>query len=255
VRCIVTSAVKLEEMFMPQRDEPALVWDRPEPPERPALTPLSREKIVRTAIALADAEGLPAVSLRKVAAELDAGPMRLYGYLSTKEELLDLMVDEVYGEMMADEPLYGSWQRVLREAAHRLRAAALRHEWFVDLIGGRPQLGPNSLAHLESVLSAVDGAPGFEQIDTAMLAMHTVNSYAIGALRGEITERRADRQSGTTKRQWQAATGPYLMRLLKTGKFPTLNRVVADATHPGPAETFTAGLLTVLAGIEARLAK
>jgi AcrR family transcriptional regulator len=238
---------------MPQRDEPALVWDRPEPPEKPALAPLSREKIVRTAIALADAEDLSAVSLRKVAAELDAGPMRLYGYLSTKEELLDLMVDAVYGEMAAEEPLYGSWQRVLQESAHRLRAAALRHEWFVDLIGGRPQLGPNSLAHLESVLAAVAGSPGFEQIDKAMLAMHTVNSYAIGALRGEITERRTDRQSGTTKRQWQTATGPYLMRLLKTGKFPTLTKVVADATHPGPLETFTAGLLTVLTGIEARL--
>ncbi|MEV4889633.1 helix-turn-helix domain-containing protein, partial [Nonomuraea sp. NPDC055795] len=68
------------------------VWDRPEPPTRPV--PLDRERIVAAAIALADEGGLEAMSLRKVAARLDVGPMRLYGYISTKEELFDLKVDE-----------------------------------------------------------------------------------------------------------------------------------------------------------------
>lgn len=237
---------------MPQRDDPALIWDRPEPAEKPALAPLSRDKIVRTAIALADAEGLAAVSLRKVAAALDAGPMRLYGYLSTKEELLDLMVDAVYGEMAA-EPLSGEWQDVLRTSAHQLREAALRHEWLIDLLGGRPQLGPNSLAHLEAILSAVDGTPGFPHIDKTMEATHAVQSYVIGALRAEITELRAERETDTTEREWQVSTGPYLMRLLETGKFPTLGKVVADATHPGPPIRFSTGLETVLAGIAARM--
>src|SRR3712207_4865231 len=76
-----------------------LVWERPEPPDRPVLAPLSLERLVRAAIRLADADGLEAVSLRKVAAALDVGPMRLYGYIATKEELLDLMVDSVYAEI------------------------------------------------------------------------------------------------------------------------------------------------------------
>ena len=77
-----------------------LVWERPEPPDRPALAPLSRERIVRAAIGLADADGLEAVSLRKVAAALDVGPMRLYGYIASKDELFELMVDAVYAEIL-----------------------------------------------------------------------------------------------------------------------------------------------------------
>ena len=81
-----------------------LVWDRPEPPSRPSPTPLSRDLIVSAAIRLADEGGLDEVSLRKVAAALNAGPMRLYGYIETKDELLDLMVDDVYGEIALPEP-------------------------------------------------------------------------------------------------------------------------------------------------------
>lgn len=82
-----------------------LIWERPEPAARSSLSPLSRDRIVRAAIGLADGDGLPAVSLRKVAAALDAGPMRLYRYVDTKEELLDLMVDAVYAEIPLPEPL------------------------------------------------------------------------------------------------------------------------------------------------------
>src|SRR5450756_185715 len=83
------------------KDEVRLVWERPEPKQRPAPAPLNREIIVQTALAVADVEGLDAVTLRKVAGQLRTGPMRLYGYLSTKEELLDLMVDALYGEILA----------------------------------------------------------------------------------------------------------------------------------------------------------
>ncbi|MGW4800665.1 TetR/AcrR family transcriptional regulator, partial [Nonomuraea sp. NPDC004297] len=128
------------------------VWDRPEPPTRPL--PLDRERIVAAAIALADEGGLDEVSLRKVAARLDVGPMRLYGYISTKEELFDLMVDEVYAEILPEEPP-GGWREALRLNAHRTRRAVLRHEWLADLLGGRPALGPNALAVTEATLSAL----------------------------------------------------------------------------------------------------
>src|SRR3954464_16058522 len=133
---------------MPADDRPPLlVWERPEPARRPAPSPLSRDAIVRAAIGLADADGLTAVSLRKVGAALDAGPMRLYGYVSTKQELLDLMVDAVYGEISPPEP-GGDWRPALRTLAEQLRAAALRHEWFVELLGGAPPPGPNGPADL-----------------------------------------------------------------------------------------------------------
>jgi len=226
-----------------------LIWERPEPPSRPALTPLSRERIVAAAIALADADGLAAVSLRKVAAELDAGPMRLYGYLSTKEELLDLMVDAVYGEIPPPEA--GDWRVALRSIAHGLRDAVHRHPWFVDLLGGRPSLGPHMLAHMEAALAALDG---LGHIDITMRVYHAVTAYAIGAIRNEIADQRAEATSGMDERQWRRSIGPYFTRVLATGRYPTITKMVRDATHLSPDAVFDAGLDYVLAGVAARLA-
>jgi AcrR family transcriptional regulator len=223
-----------------------LVWERPEPPDRPVLAPLSRERIVRAAIRLADADGLEAVSLRKVAAALDVGPMRLYGYIATKDELLDLMVDAVHADI---RPTGKDWREVLRSLAETTRRAAHRHEWFADLIGGRPQLGPHALARGETVVAAMDGI----DVDTVMPVVEAVNAYVIGAVRREITERRAERATGMDKKQWQAALGPYLMRTFATGRFPALAAVVRDGVHLDADQTFRIGLDFLLDGIEARL--
>lgn len=225
-----------------------LVWERPEPPDRPTPAPLSRERIVRAAIRLADADGLDAVSLRKVAAVLDVGPMRLYGYIATKEELLDLMVDAAYGEIT---PVGDGWRDVLRSLAEAVRQAAHRHEWLADLLGGRPQLGPNALASGEAVLAAMGGV----DLEVVVPAVAAVNAYVIGAVRREITERRAERASGLDQRQWQATHGPYLRRTFATGRFPALAAMVHDGPHLDADENFRAGLDFVLDGIAARVAR
>lgn len=234
-------------------DEPTLVWERPEPAGRPVPSPLSRDRIVRAAIDLADAGGLAEVSLRKVAAALDAGPMRLYGYVDTKEELFDLMVDAVYAEITPAEPAGHDWRATLRTLARRMRQAAHRHEWFADLLGGRPHIGPGALAHLEATMAALNGAPGFDDINAVMRAAGTVHAYILGALRTEITERRAERASGMTEPQWQAASGPYISRILATGRYPTLAELIRDATQPDADTTFDIGLDCVLDGIATRL--
>ncbi|MBF6176385.1 TetR/AcrR family transcriptional regulator [Nocardia blacklockiae] len=223
-----------------------LVWERPEPPDRPAPAPLSRELIVRAAIRLADADGLDAVSLRKVAAALDVGPMRLYGYIATKEELLDLMVDAVHTEI---RPTGDNWREVLRSWSEATRRAAHRHEWLADLLGGRPQLGPNTLASGESVLAAMTGV----DLNTLVPAVAAVNAYVIGAVRREITERRAERTSGMNQHQWQTTYGPYLERTFAEGHFPSLATVVRDGPHLTPDQTFEAGLDFVLDGIAAHI--
>jgi AcrR family transcriptional regulator len=215
--------------------------------------PLSRDAIVRAAIAIADADGLGAVSLRKVAAALDAGPMRLYGYLSTKDELLDLMADAIYAEMAPDQASPRNWRDVLRSIAQATRQAARRHPWFVDLLGGRPHQGPNALAYLERSLAALHEAPGFERIDAVMQAAKTINAYVIGAIRNEASELRAERESGMDKPAWQAASWSYMERMIATGRFPTLARVVRDASHPPADVEFDLGLDCVLDGIAARL--
>ncbi|MFI9006142.1 TetR/AcrR family transcriptional regulator [Actinosynnema sp. NPDC053489] len=225
-----------------------LVWERPEPPRRPAPVPLSRELIVRTAIGLADADGLDAVSLRGVAGALGVGPMRLYGYLATKQELLDLMVDAAYADV---RPAGDGWREVLRSLAEAVRQAVHRHEWLADLLGGRPQLGPNTLAAGEAVLAAM----GEVDLATVVPAVAAVNAYVVGAVRREITERRAERTSGLDQAQWQAGYGPYLRRTFATGRFPALSALVHDGPHPTADDTFRAGLDFLLDGIAARVAR
>jgi AcrR family transcriptional regulator len=225
------------------------VWDRPEPQARPA--PLDRERIVAAAIALADEGGLEAVSLRKVAARLNAGPMRLYGYIATKEELFDLMVDEVQAEIVPEEHP-GDWREALRLLSHRTRQAALRHAWMADLLGGRPTLGPNGLAVTEAKLAALDD---LADVDTVMRAVETVSAYVTGAIRREITHLRAERATSLSERDWQRASGPHVMSMLATGRFPALAKAVHDGTDVDPETSFATGLDWVLDAVAAKLTR
>ncbi|MFF9624964.1 TetR/AcrR family transcriptional regulator [Streptomyces griseosporeus] len=225
-----------------------LVWERPEPPDRPVPAPLNRERIVRAAIGLADADGLEAVSLRKVATALGVGPMRLYSYIDSKEELLDLMVDAAYAEI---RPAGATWREVLRSLAETTRQAVHAHEWLADLLGGRPQLGPHALARGEAVVAALDGVA----VDDIMPVVTAVDAYVIGAVRREIAERRAERATGLDEKRWQAALGPYLERTFASGRFPALATVVRNAAHLDADDTFRRGLDFLLDGIEARISR
>ncbi|MFE9427477.1 TetR/AcrR family transcriptional regulator [Kitasatospora sp. NPDC006697] len=223
-----------------------LVWERPEPQNRPAPAALSRDRIVRAAIELADADGLDAVSLRKVADALGVGPMRLYGYLAGKEELLDLMVDAAYAEI---RPTGDGWREVLRSLAETTRQVAHRHEWLADLLGGRPQLGPNALATGEAVVAAL----GEVDVDSVMPMVAAVKAYVIGVVRREIAERRAERATGLDEQGWQSALGPYLQRTFASGRLPAMAKVVHDAVHLDADQTFRIGLDFMLDGIERQI--
>jgi len=225
------------------------VWDRPEPPNPPV--PLDRNRITTAAIALADEGGLEAVSVRKVAARLGVGPMRLYGYISTKDELFDLMVDEVNAEILPENKP-GDWREALRTLAHRTRQTVLRHEWLADLLGGRPTLGPNGLAVTEATLASLEG---LTDIDTVMRAVETVSAYFTGAIRREIANLRAERTTGLSKRDWQRASGPHVTRMLATGRFPALTKAVHEGTEADAEVSFSTGLEWVLDAVSAKLTR
>jgi AcrR family transcriptional regulator len=234
-------------MLRNSRGVTVTVWDRPAPRNPPV--PLDRERIVAAAVALADEGGLEAVSLRKVAARLNAGPMRLYGYISTKDELFDLMLDEVNAEILPEEQP-GDWRETLRVLAHRTRQAALRHEWLADLLGGRPTLGPNGLAVTEAKLAALDG---LADLDTVMHAVATVSAYVTGAIRREIANLRAERVTGLSKRDWQRASGPHLTKMLATGRFPALAKAVHNGMDMDAEASFAIGLDWILDAVAAKL--
>lgn len=213
--------------------------------------PLSRAKIAATAILVADAHGLDGLSVRKIAKELGVGPMRLYDYVANRSELLDLMVDAVYAQI-AEAGQHAEWRATVLAIVHRTRDAALEHEWFADLLGGRPHLGPHALAVGESTAAALSQAPGLRGVDDLQRALGTLNAFIVGALRREITERRTARSTGTDEPAWQATLGPYLTRMLETGRYPTVARLVIDGAHHNAEETFHHNLITILDGITNR---
>lgn len=238
-------------MDTPYGSEPLTVWERPEPQPRAAPVPLSREKIAATAIRLADAHGLDGLSLRRIAKELGVGPMRLYDYVTSKDELLDLMVDVVYARI-AEVGRHSGWRATALAIAHATRTAALDHEWFADLLGGRPHLGPHALAVGEATAAALNQAPGVRGIDDLQRALGALNAFLVGAVRREVTERRTARSTGTDEAAFQAGLGPYLTRMLETGRYPTIARLVIDGAHLNAEETFHHNLTTLLDGVTHR---
>nr|BFE57000.1 TetR/AcrR family transcriptional regulator C-terminal domain-containing protein [Dactylosporangium thailandense] len=238
-------------MDTPYGSAPLPVWERPEPQPRAAPVPLSRAKIAAAAIRLADEHGLDGLSVRRLAKELGVGPMRLYDYVTNRSELLDLMVDAVYAQIaqIAEAGPPPGWRAAVLAVVHRTRDAALEHEWFADLLGARPHLGPHALAVGESTAAALAQSPAVHGIDDLQRALGALNAFIVGALRREITERRTARATGTDVAAWQAALGPYLTRMLETGRYPTIARLVVDGAHLNAEETFHHNLTTVLDGI------
>ncbi|WP_433381123.1 TetR/AcrR family transcriptional regulator [Actinoplanes sp. CA-142083] len=235
-------------MDTPYGSEGLPVWERPEPQPRAAPVPLSRAKIAATAIRIADEHGLDGLSVRKIAKELGVGPMRLYDYVTNRSELLDLMVDAVYAEIAEAGP-EADWRATVLAIVHRTRTAALDHEWFADVLGARPHLGPHALAVGESTAAALSQAPGVRGIEDLQRALGALNGFLVGALRREVTERRTARSTGTDEAAWQATLGPYVKRMLDTGRYPTVARLVIEGAHLDPGETFHHNLSTILDGL------
>ncbi|MBF8193576.1 TetR/AcrR family transcriptional regulator C-terminal domain-containing protein [Nonomuraea sp. K274] len=220
------------------------LWTRPTPPRRPALT---REAIVAAAIAIADAEGIAAVSIRRVAAELGARAMTLYSYIERKEDLLALMLDEVAAEVLVPDPLPDGWRAALLLLARRERELVRRHPWRVDLISQRVPIGPNALRHVEQKLSVFDGL-GIDRL-TAWRFLAVFNDYMTGFVVRESLERAAPRQLGINDAERAAVAEPYIKELVESGEFARLAPMIQQGV-PGADDNFERGLDWVLDGLE-----
>jgi AcrR family transcriptional regulator len=205
------------------------------------------ESVVDAAVTLADAEGLESVSMRRVAAELGVGTMSLYRYVETKDDLLDLMIDQVMGEGERP-PRRSDWRAELRGIGLRHRTLVLRHPWVLGVCASRPPFGPNMLDTTERMLSAMDGQ-GIG-IDAMARLGGTVMAYVSGFVMSEIAEVETIRRTGVTEDEYRSAVGPYLMGVLAEGRHPLLARYLHDAEHhPDPDQVFESGLDRVLDGI------
>jgi AcrR family transcriptional regulator len=218
---------------------------------------LSRAEIVDAAIAVADAEGSDAVSMRRIAQVLRAGTMSLYWHVANKDQLLDLMIDALIGEIEVPEPS-GDWQADLRTQARNERVTLLRHRWVMDFLGGRPPLGPNTLLHLDRSLALLDGL-GLG-MTTAMNILGTVQTYVLGSVLREMREARAERdQEDVDPAEWQPMQAAWRNRLENDGRFTRVVRFLDEGIDPDAAETrderFEFGLDCVIDGIAAKVAE
>jgi AcrR family transcriptional regulator len=222
---------------------------------------LSRDEIVRVAIRVADAEGPDAVSMRRIARELNAGTMSLYWHIVSKEELLDLMLDTVQGDRENPEPS-GDWRRDMREVACATRQTLHEHPWMMDFIGGRPPVGPKSLRNLERTLAYFDGL-GLD-LPLAIDIATTVGTYVMGAVLREVQEGRSEiftqqAFSELTEAERQEVVGEFTERVRTSGRYPHLTGLLSARYDPDAAETrdarFEFGLDCLLDGIAARIAR
>ena len=220
-----------------------LLWDGRARPTRGPKPTLSLERIADTAITIADNEGLGAVAMQRVAADLGFTKMSLYRYVPAKAELVALMVERAIGEPPAIDTT--DWRTGLTEWAHQLLAAYLRHPWALEAILGPRPLGPNELGWLECALSTLPGTglTGSERLDAiAVLAGH-VRSIAQQAMvsrqpEGDIT----------------ATIGQQLRR--HGDRFPALvATMTAAAADGGQDQAFTFGLDRILDGLAMLIAK
>ena len=229
-----------------------VIWARPERRARGPKPAHSRDDIAAVGIRLADAEGLDAVTMRRVASELGTGTTSLYRYVDRKEDIYDLMIDAVLGE---DTPptLTGDWRTDLTALALRMRDRMLRHPWLGALSALRPSLGPNSLAWMEFTFAAVDGI-GLTA-DEMIITSGAVTTFVLGATVTEL----AERGLSASRAQWMAAQGSYGDALATGDSYPVLARIMRDAELPHQENiaeiAFAQGLAQVLDGLEARLSR
>ena len=229
---------------------PDLIWARL-PQQRDPQLVLNREQIVRVAMRMADAEGLQRISMRRIAAELDAAAMSLYRHIRSKDDLLDLMLDAGFGELALPEQLSGDWRADLRKLAAEVRTILKRHPWLAVLLSSRPPLGPNYLRYFEFLLSTVAGL-GLS-IDMMIRITAAVIVYDMGYVSYELAEEENTRRTGLTEEDKHALAAPYVQQVIATGAFPNFERFYQAGAAPPDDEGFTFGLDCLLDGLAARL--
>ena len=241
------------------RGDPArtmeLLWGTKKRSSRGPRPGLSVKEIVRVAVEVADAEGLEALSMRRVAERLGISTMSLYTYVPGKGELLDAMLDEVMGETVGPDETSGGWRERLELVARRNWELYHRHPWMLQVAAtSRPPLGPNVIAKYDYELRAVDGI-GLTEVEMDSV-LTLVLGHAEGAARRAVVAAQLERRTGTTDDEWWAANAPLLEKVFDAERYPTAVRVGAAAGAAygaayDPEHAFEFGLGCVLDGVEA----
>lgn len=246
----------------------ALLWGRSEAPTRGPKPALSVAEIVAAGIAIADEEGLAAVSMRKVGERLGKSAMSLYTYVPGKAELLDLMLDAVLGELPTTYDLAGGWRPAMERSARDGWAFYERHPWVLQVSGTRAALGPHEFDLYETQLRLVDGL-GLSGVEMTRV-VGVVGSFVRGAAKAVSDARTAEQATGISDDDWWNARAPLLEEIAGDAadwgeRYPTVTKLSEeqafdqldrpDDTTPylvqDALDTFEFGLQRILDGVDA----
>ncbi|MEU9298964.1 GntR family transcriptional regulator [Streptomyces sp. NPDC048269] len=200
------------------------------PRRRPSHAPdpeqeLTLDRIVRTAIGIADAEGLSALSMRGVAARLGVAAMSTYRYVPSKEDLVLLMADTAFGEESYPADAPEEWRTRIELGARTLWSLYRKHPWLAQLGSlTRPLLVPHLMVHGEWMLGALDG----HDLDpTTLFDVHVLLYSHVQGLAVHLEmEAQAEAATGQSDDQWMDSRAPALRDLMESGRFPTFTKVV-----------------------------
>jgi AcrR family transcriptional regulator len=211
-------------------------------PSAKVRAPLSRERVMRAAIALADSSGIESLSMRKLGQDLGVEAMSLYNHVANKDDILDGIVDLVFSEIALPSGK-GDWKPAMRRRAVSAHEALLRHPWAPSLMQSRTRPGSATLRHHDSVLGSLRNA-GF----TLVMAAHAVSAidgYIYGFALQQIN-------LPLQSREQVAEVGEGMLRQM-AGEYPHLAEMITDhAMKPGYdyAKEFEFGLDLILNGLE-----
>ncbi|MBB6099534.1 AcrR family transcriptional regulator [Deinobacterium chartae] len=244
---------------MPDRSDPhtkptdplrtlQLMWEPTVPPSRGPKPKIALEQIVTASVALADRNGLEAISMRKVAAELGVGTMSLYTYITSKSELIELMVNAVFGELQLPDPGLG-WRERITGIATQSWDLYHRHPWTLQVNLERLALGPHLLDAREALYAALEslGLAGAQLYGTALL----IDAYVQGAARNAIAEAQSAQASGQSTDEYFAARADFWERYFDVQRYPVHTRIWNSGGFDLSESTFSFGLSRLLDGIEA----
>jgi AcrR family transcriptional regulator len=229
----------------------AAAWGVRERPHKGPKPALSLARIVAAAVQVADAEGLDAVSMGRVAAELGAAPMSLYRHVAGKDELRTLMVDAAWGAP-PDRPEPGAgWRAGLASWAWALRAGARRHPWVVRIPLNSLPIMPNEVGWFELALASMRDT-GLTEARKASVIM-LLAGYVRNLATTEADIAAAISASGLTPAEWMSSYPRMLAGLADPRRYPALTAFIAAGVfeaEDGPDDEFIFGLDRILDGVE-----
>ena len=223
---------------------------RPRRRERPDDSPdLNRQRIVRTAMDIADAEGMAALSMRRVATDLDVATMSLYRHVRNRDELILFMIDEAIGEEAFPATPPDGWRARLELEARLQWKGFRRHRWLGPVMSvTRPQFAPQALTHTEWSLRALEGL-GLDAAD--MLHIHVMLfSYVRGLATTLEAEAEAEQDTGMTSDEWMSSQEAELDAVAGSGSFASFLSAIKESSFEFDLDTlFEFGLLRLLDGL------